>query len=77
MRTGQLMRRCQQPRMATRATPATLVATTPNGRNRPNFLVFALIVSSFPGFIASTIASPTATFPSLGRIAVERKSGGS
>ena len=62
MRTGQLIRRCQQPRSATTATPATLVATTPKGQNLPIFLVFAVIFSGFPCFPASAITSPKLPF---------------
>jgi len=62
MRTGQLMRRCQQPRSATIATPATLVAATPKGQSQPKCLVFLLIFSVFACFTALAITTPRVLF---------------
>lgn len=58
MRTGQLMRRCQQPRSASRTTPATLVAATPSGQNQPDSLSFLTPRSDFPCFPTSAITTP-------------------
>jgi len=62
MQTGQLMRGCQQPRKASTASPARLVATSPNGPNHLILPHFEVSSTDFIRFSSSDIANSHLAF---------------